>query len=86
VAGDRGADTISGGAGADLFHTFSGAGLDRVTDFNAAQGDRVNVLAGTTYTLRQDGADTIVDMGNGDQMVLVGVDLAALPAGWIFTG
>jgi Ca2+-binding RTX toxin-like protein len=86
VSGDRGADTIYGGAGADLFHTFSGAGLDRITDFNAGEGDRVNVLAGTTYTLRQEGVDTVVDMGNGDQVVLVGVTLSTLPAGWIFTG
>jgi Ca2+-binding RTX toxin-like protein len=85
MAGDRGADTISGGAGADLFHTFSGAGLDRVLDFNAGEGDRVNVLAGSSYTLRQEGADTIVDMGGGDQMVLVGVTLSTLPAVWIFT-
>ncbi|MGA0605393.1 calcium-binding protein [Phenylobacterium sp. VNQ135] len=85
MAGDRGADTISGGAGADLFHTFSGAGLDRVLDFNSAEGDRVNVLAGTSYSLRQEGADTVIDMGGGDQMVLVGVSYATLPPGWIFT-
>ncbi|ACG79065.1 hypothetical protein PHZ_c2656 [Phenylobacterium zucineum HLK1] len=85
MAGDRGNDTISGGLGADLFHTFSGAGLDRVLDFNAAEGDRVNVLAGTSYTLRQEGADTIVDMGGDDRVVLVGVQLSSLPPGWIFS-
>lgn len=85
MAGDRGDDTIIGGLGADTFHTFSGAGIDRILDFNAAEGDRVNVLAGTAYTLRQEGGDAIVDMGNGDQVVLVGVQLSSLPAHWIFT-
>jgi Ca2+-binding RTX toxin-like protein len=84
MAGDRGNDTISGGAGADVFHTFGAAGLDRVTDFNAAEGDRVNLLAGTTYTLAQAGTDTLIDMGGGAEMILVGVTLSSLPSGWIF--
>jgi hypothetical protein len=84
LAGDRGNDTISGGAGADIFHTFGAAGVDRVTDFNAAEGDRVNLLADTTYSLTQVGADTVIDMGGGNEMILVGVALANLPSGWIF--
>lgn len=86
LSGDRGADTLSGGAGADIFHSFSGAGLDRVTDFSYGAGDRVNLLAGTTYKVVQVGGDTVVDMGNGDQMVLVGVSQASLGAGWITVG
>jgi phospholipase/lecithinase/hemolysin len=83
-AGDRDADTITGGAGADIFHTHGEAGIDRVLDFNAAEGDRVNLLAGTSWTASQVGADTVVSMGGGGQMVLVGVQLSTLPAGWIF--
>lgn len=85
LAGDRGDDTITGGAGMDTFHTFSGAGLDRVTDFNYWEGDRVNVLAGTAYSTYQSGADTVVDMGNSDRLVLVNVPLSSLPAGWVFS-
>lgn len=84
LSGDRGADTISGGGGADTFHFFAGASLDRVIDFNGAEGDRVifeNPSAARTVT--QVGADTVIDLGNGDQMVLVGVQLSTLPAGWI---
>lgn len=84
VAGDLGSDTVSGGAGADIFHTHAEAGLDRVLDFNAAEGDRVNVLPGTQYSLSQQGADTVIDMGFGNQMILVNVSLASLPNGWIF--
>jgi len=84
LAGDRGNDTLTGGAGADIFHTFAEAGLDRVTDFNAAEGDRVQLLPGTRYSLLQSGADVVIDMGGGNQMVLAGVQLSALPSGWIF--
>ena len=86
ISGDRGADTETGGPGADMFHSFSGAGIDKVLDFNAAEGDRVMLDPGTTYTTSQVGADTVVDMGNGDQVILVGVQLSSLPNGWIFTG
>ena len=86
ISGDRGSDTESGGPGADIFHSFSGAGMDRVLDFNAGEGDRVMLDPGTSYTVRQAGSDTIVDMGNGDQMVLVGVQMSSLPNGWIFLG
>ncbi len=86
VSGDRGNDTETGGAGADIFHSFSGAGIDRVLDFNQAEGDRVMLDPGTTFTLKQVGADTVVDMGNGDQVILVGVQLSTLRDGWIFEG
>lgn len=82
--GDRGDDTVTGGAGADMFHIFSGAGLDRVTDFNYAQGDRVIIDYGT-YTVTQVGSDTVIDLGGGDSMVLVGVTASSLPVGWITT-
>ncbi|ACG77706.1 endo-1,3-1,4-beta glycanase [Phenylobacterium zucineum HLK1] len=84
IAGDRGDDTLSGGAGADVFHSFQGAGLDRILDFNAAEGDRVQVLAGTPWSVSQVGADTVVTLGAGDAIVLVGVSAYALPEGWIF--
>jgi Ca2+-binding RTX toxin-like protein len=86
LAGDRGSDTLTGGAGADVFHAWSGAGLDRVTDFSAAEGDRVQLLPGEAPTLSQVGADTVIDFGGGNQMVLAGVQLASLPPGWIFGG
>ena len=83
VSGDKGDDTMTGGAGADIFHSFGDAGIDRVTDFNMSQ-DRVQLDPGTQYSLAQVGADTVISMTGGGQMILVGITMSALPAGWIF--
>lgn len=84
LAGDRGNNTLTGGAGADTFHLATEGGTDRVTDFNAAEGDRVQLDPGVQYTVRQDNADTVIDTAQGGHMVLVGVNASTLPAGWIF--
>jgi Ca2+-binding RTX toxin-like protein len=86
VSGDKDSDTLTGGLGADTFHSFGDAGMDRVTDFNRAQGDRVLLDAGTTYTVAQSGADTVISMTGGAQMVLVGVQMSSLTDGWITVG
>ena len=86
LSGDRGSDTITGGAGADIFHSWNQAGTDRVTDFNLAQGDHVLLDVGSNYTTLQVGGDTVVDMGGGNQLVLVGVSLNSLTGDWISFG
>ena len=90
ISGDRGNDTESGGPGADTFHGSQDAGIDKVLDFNQAEGDRVQLDPGTTYTVSQVGADTVIDMGAGpggpNQMILVGVQMSTLTPGWIFEG
>ena len=78
LAGDRGSDMVTGGTGADRFYFFSGAGIDRVTDFVSAQGDRVLLDPGQAYTLSFSGGNAVVDLGNGDQLILVGVSNATL--------
>ncbi|MEO8114101.1 MAG: pre-peptidase C-terminal domain-containing protein, partial [Phenylobacterium sp.] len=85
LSGDRGADTITGGTGADIFHTFGVAGADVVTDFNAAEGDRVQLDPGTIYHLDQSGPNVVINMVGLGYMVLENVQLSSLPPGWIFT-
>ena len=84
--GDRGDDTIIGGRGADRFISFGDAGIDRVWDFNVGEGDRVFIEAGTTYSVLQSGTDVLVNMSGGAQMIIAGVSLADLGAGWISGG
>ncbi|HXA38101.1 MAG TPA: NF038122 family metalloprotease [Phenylobacterium sp.] len=86
ISGDLGNDTEVGGGGADIFHGSQNIGVDQVMDFNYAQGDRVELDPGTTYVVNQIGANTVIDMGNGSEMILVGVQLSSLPSGWIFEG
>ena len=82
LSGDLGNDTLTGGLGADTFRGFAGGGADRITDFNAAEGDRVVLDHGTTYTAAQSGADVVVTM-SGSTMTLANVTLTSLPQGWI---
>jgi serralysin len=86
ISGDRGNDTESGGPGADIFHSSQDAGVDKVLDFHVAEGDRVMLDPGTTYTVSQVGADTVIDMGGGNQVILAGVQMSSLTPGWIFEG
>ncbi|MBS0335153.1 MAG: calcium-binding protein, partial [Proteobacteria bacterium] len=65
-------------------HTSQDAGIDRVLDFHQSEGDRVQLDPGTHYTVSQVGADTVIDMGGGNQMILVGVQVSTLKDGWIF--
>ncbi len=83
IWGDRGNDTLSGGPGADMFHSFAGAGLDWVVDFNPTEGDRIILDGSPTHGVSQVGADTVIDLGHGDQVILVGVTFADLGTGWL---
>jgi beta-glucanase (GH16 family) len=81
--GDRGNNTMTGGAGADTFHFFAGSGAATVTDFNYAEGDRVHIDDGAHYTATQSGADVVIDLTGGGEMILQHTQLSALAADWI---
>ena len=86
VSGDLGDDTISGGGGADTFLSSGQAGLDRIEDFNPAEGDRLQLQAGDTFTLAQEGLDAVVTVDGAARLVLVGVQAASLTGDWILAG
>lgn len=75
--GGTGNDTMVGGTAADTFVFKAGDGIDRITGFNAAQ-DLIDLAPATPHSFVAVGAtDTLLTYGTlGDQVLLVGVDLA----------
>jgi Ca2+-binding RTX toxin-like protein len=72
-----GNDTLTGGAGADVFAAKAGFGTDRVTDFNHAQGDRINALDGNKASAvgTQTGANLHIALG-ADTIILENFSLS----------
>jgi hypothetical protein len=77
LSGDLGNDTLSGGFGADRFVIGKGGGFDWVSDFNAAQGDRIQLAAGTPYSYGVHQGQVIVNLGGGDIIGLTGIPSGA---------
>jgi serralysin len=83
INGGAGNDRLTGGGGTDTFVVKAGQGSDTITDFTAQ--DRVQ-LDGTRFAkpseavaaLRQAGADTLLDLGNGQILTFKGIKTAAL--------
>lgn len=84
LIGGGGFDRLTGGAGGDTFVFNDGFARDRITDFNAGQGDRLqfddNLWSGSlsaqdvVNSFAQFGSDGIIfDFGNNDRVTLVGV-------------
>ena len=44
-----GKDILTGGTGADTFVVEAGTGTDTITDFKAAEGDRIALSGGLTF-------------------------------------
>lgn len=93
--GGAGNDSLEGGGGRDTFVFQQGTGSDTVldfdtfvdtgdfidvSDFNFADGDAVIAAA------QQVGDDTVIDLGNGDQITLIGVDVGDLNADSFIVG
>ena len=91
--GDLGNDTLAGGGGADLFvfgQRFAeglGDGHDVITDFNAADGDRIQLRGGLTGTLTANGAgEAVIVFSDGGDLTLVGVRKEHMQEGWLLAG
>jgi serralysin len=67
VSGDLGEDTMTGGKGANIVHSSSDAGIDRVLDLRVAQV----------------GADTVITMSAGSAMLVGGFDERATEEQWV---
>ncbi|HEY0833273.1 MAG TPA: calcium-binding protein [Azospirillum sp.] len=84
LAGNVGDDALTGGAGADRFVLTQGGGRDTVSDFNAAEGDRLQLSGGTFQSVAADaGGNAVVTASHGGAVVLVGVTAADFSTEWI---
>jgi Ca2+-binding RTX toxin-like protein len=83
IWGDKGSNTLTGGAGADSFNFFVGAGAAVITDFSAAQGDRIGIDAGMTWTVASDGSgNAVITFSGGAQATLQGISASAVVSDW----
>jgi choice-of-anchor C domain-containing protein len=82
-------DTLTGGGDGDIFVFGAGYGAVTITDFdqgnvpgtfNTSEGDKIELNnLSSQPSVTQDGADTIIDFGNGDILTLKNVDHTQLP-------
>jgi serralysin len=83
LSGDLGNDVMYGGAGADRFTIRAGGGADWVADFNAIEGDRIQLAPGTAYSVSSYQGQVVIDLGGGDMLALSGVASSSFSSSWI---
>lgn len=75
LIGGAGSGTLQGDAGADVFRFIKGGGQDTIVDFNAAQGDRIDLI-GTGITgldklqITTTGTTHVIGLGDGTTVTL----------------
>ena len=84
VSGDLGNDLLYGGAGADRFVFAAGFGIDWIGDFNAAEGDRIQLTPGLAYSVVVQDGQTVLALAGGDRLGLAGV--SGFSADWVVFG
>jgi uncharacterized delta-60 repeat protein len=89
LIGGLGNDTFYGGEGGDTYVFAANEGEDFIVDFSVAQGDHISIASGTNgittpvQTLahvHDSGANAVVDLGNGNYVMLIGVATSSLHA------
>ena len=80
--GNLGGDTLAGGAGADTFVMQTGGGVDMVADFAWAEGDRIGVAGGMSWSVAEGTGGAVISLGSGDQLMLLNVRANEMNAAW----
>lgn len=83
LGGGNGSADLYGGTGADRF-IFQTSATDDVKDFSFAEGDRIVIAAGTSYTIGQVSGGNAAIVVNGTAfMVLTGITPSSVTSDWI---
>lgn len=90
LVGGIGNDTLSGGDGADTFSFEASQGVDSITDFSAAAGDKISIASGTngittaaqalSHLTTDSSGYAVLDLGSGNSVTLIGVASTSLSA------
>jgi Ca2+-binding RTX toxin-like protein len=83
LSGDRGADLLFGGRGRDSFAFGVGHGTDWIADFDFAEGDRVVLATGTSYSVTTHAGQVLITLADGDNLGFVGLSPSAFSSDWI---
>jgi hypothetical protein len=83
ITGGRGDDKIEGNSGFDIFVFGTGDGNDTIYDFVSSGNNKIDLrgISGLSFYWQikdeasQHGADTVIDFGHGDSLILKDVDL-----------
>ncbi len=86
LSGDLGDDVLFGGSGADRFALRAGGGADRVADFNAAEGDRLLLSPGASYSFVTLNGYAGVRLSGGETLEFTGIAPSSATADWIVFG
>jgi VCBS repeat-containing protein len=84
LKGDAGANVLTGQGGGDRFIIATGGGADTIADFSHAQGDKIDLTQVTSvhsmgdFNAVQQGANTVINFGNGDSLTLSNVTASSL--------
>ena len=77
LQGRGGTDTLTGGSGADAFNPANGDDSDVIVDFSRAEGDKVDLIGGITFT-GTTGGGNIANLSDGTTITMT--------AGFVWTG
>ena len=75
--GGQGDDVLSGNLGADVFNL--SAGSDQVMDFEANEGDLIQIRSGLAYSIQSQGSDLLINADIGS-LLLTGTEVSSFNA------
>ena len=82
LIGQAGTNLITGGSGADQFVVTTADTSDWIVDYSKAEGDRVLLPGGVTFTMAQFDFGVAVALSTGQQIGIQGATVAGLGSDW----